>query len=232
MALVPATEKKGKQRDRGAARRRKQAARKLSTEENITIDTKGAAMERELVKEQITGVDSAIIEKIDKTEGDAPASQIITQKSEKSVLDLARTEDSVSTALLKSNVMPDVASLRASSSTPQPPMQDHEIVQTGRLLLQLWSASNQGCVEYLEHYSRVAHRFNQEAFHHPNAYPTEEEAREAYGRLLRGQRMSSDEIAAMPGEVPDSSEASYDAGQDATVDNGVDDYGWDNGMSD
>jgi hypothetical protein len=40
-------------------------------EENITIDNKGAATERELVKEQITGVGSAIIEKIDETEGDA-----------------------------------------------------------------------------------------------------------------------------------------------------------------
>ena len=74
----------------------------------------------------------------------------------------------------------------------------------------------------------MAHRFNQDAFHYPNAYPTEEEAREAYGRLLLGQRMSSDEIAAMPGEEPDSSEASYDAGQDAYVHNGVDD----DGMSD
>ena len=80
----------------------------------------------------------------------------------------------------------------------------------------------------------MAHCFNQDAFHYPNAYPTEEEAREAYGRLLLGQRMSSDKIAAMPGdsEEPDSSEASYDAGQDAYVDNGVVDYGWNEGMSD
>ena len=54
---------------------------------------------------------------------------------------------------------------------------------------------------------RTAHSFNQDAFGYPHAYPTEGEVRKAYSRLLRGQRMSRDEIADMPGEPKSDSDS-------------------------
>ena len=192
LATVPAAEKKkGKQQDRGAARRRKQAS-KLSAEEKVTIETKEVATEQALVKEQVSGVGNAIsISKTQEPKGDVSTSQIKPEVEEIRAGDGIRTLDTVSYSPLESRVTLEVASLRASSSASQPTMHDHEIVQVGRLLLQLWSTAHEGCLQQLDWQLRAAHGFNQDAYDFPHAYPTEGEAREAAPRSAHVERRDS-----------------------------------------